>query len=116
MGGQHRLRFDTSAVNRFKHLGEVDCAALLAGIRTGYFTRLTFPSVEEPMATSDEAKRARLFDILNRLRLNGECLQAHNWLLTRLVQNYEKHGGSRWDSQDIRFPECEIAIARQETP
>ena len=114
MSGQQRLSFDTSGVNAFKYLSELDCAALLAGIRTGYFTRLTFPSVEEPIAASDAAMRHKLFGILNRLRLNGECLQAHNWLATRFIQNYEKQGNSMWDSLDIRFSACEVAIARSD--
>jgi hypothetical protein len=87
---------------------------LLAEIRSGYFTRLTFPSVEEPLAASDEATRNKLFDTLGSLLLNGECLQAHNVLAIQLIQNYENHGNSRWASQYIRFEECENAIARRE--
>lgn len=119
MNGQPRLSFDTSAVNAIADLAnrpesKGECAALLAGIRSGYFTRLTFPSVEEPLAASDEARRSHLFAILNKLRFNGECLQAHNWIATQLIRNYEKYGISRWDGLDLRFAECEIAIARRE--
>ena len=112
MQGQKRLSFDTSGVNALAD--DPNGAALLAGIRSGYFTRLTFPSIEEPVATSDEARRYRLFDILNTLRLNGECLLAHNDLATKLIQNYEEYHDSRWASQDIRFVACETALARRE--
>src|SRR6266853_3039151 len=110
--GLQRLSFDTSGVNALAD--SPDCAALLAGISSGYFTRLTFPSVAEPLATTNEARRNRLFDTLNALRLNGECLEAHQWILTQLVQNNEKHGRGMWDSLALRFAECEVEIARRE--
>ncbi len=100
--GLQRLSFDTSGVNALAD--SPDCAALLAGISSGYFTRLTF----------HEARRNRLFDTLNALRLNGECLEAHQWILTQLVQNNEKHGRGMWDSLALRFAECEVEIARRE--
>lgn len=112
MRGQLRLSFDTSAVNALADCP--DCAALLAGVRSGYFTRLTFLSVSEPLATSDPARRKKLFEILNTLRLNGECLEAHQWILTELVRNHRKFGSSRWDSLDLRFAECEDGIARRD--
>jgi hypothetical protein len=111
MNSQKRLSFDTSAVNALAY--SADRVALLAGIRTGYFTRLTFPSVAEPLATTDVADRNTLFDTLNALRLNGECLEAHQWILTQLVQNNEKNSSSRWDSLDIHFAQCEVEIARR---
>src|SRR5216684_2696643 len=110
--GLQRLSFDTSGVNALAD--SPDCAALLAGISSGYFTRLTFPSVAEPLATTNEARRNRLFDTLNALRLNGECLEAHQWILTQLVQNNEKHGRGTWDSLALRFVQCEVEIAQRE--
>ncbi len=111
IGGLQRLSFDTSGVNALAD--SPDGVALLAGIRCGYFTRLTFPSVAEPLATTDPVRRSKLFDVLNTLRLNGECLQAHNWILTELVQNHAKNTGVKWDSLDISFAQCEIEIARR---
>jgi len=111
-GGLQRLSFDTSGVNALAD--SPDCAALLAGIKCGYFTRLTFPSIAEPLATADPARRNSLFEILNGLRLNGECLEAHNWILTELVRNHARGAGVGWDSLDLHFTQCEIAIARRE--
>jgi hypothetical protein len=111
-GGLQRLSFDTSGVNALAD--SPDCPALLAGIRCGYFTRLTFPSVAEPLATTDPVRRNKLFEVLNALRLNGECLEAHNWILTELVRNHVKGAGARWDSLDLHFDQCEIAIARRD--
>jgi hypothetical protein len=112
IGGLQRLSFDTSGVNALAD--SPDCPALLAGIRCGYFTRLTFPSVAEPLATTDPVRRNKLFDVLNALRLNGECIEAHNWILTELVRNHVKSAVVGWDSLDLHFEECEIAIARRE--
>jgi len=103
-----RISFDTSAVNA---LAKDD--GLLAAIKTGYFIRLTFPSVEEPLATVDEAKRSRLFDVLNALRINGECLRAHHVVAIQLIKSFERYGTSHWLDQNIRFLECEDAIARR---
>jgi hypothetical protein len=109
------LSFDTSAISGHRGLARHhDRRALLAGISSGYFTRLTFPSVEEPMATPDAIERDDLFEVLAKLLRNGECLQPHNWLAERFIQNYERHGSSRWDSFNISFRECENAIARRE--
>jgi hypothetical protein len=112
MNGQQRLSFDTSAVNGLADSN--DRTALLAGIRSGYFTRLTFPSITEPLAASDADRRNKLFDILNALRLNGECLQAHQTILTQLVQNHQRDGNSKWNLMNIRFAECEVGIARRD--
>jgi hypothetical protein len=111
-GGLQRLSFDTSAVNALAD--SPYCAPLLAGIKSGYFTRLTFPSVAEPLATTDKARRNSLFEILDALRLNGECLEAHQWILKQLVLNNEKHGKSMWDTLALRFTQCEVEIARRE--
>src|SRR5438445_8672610 len=108
-GALQRLSFDTSGLNALADSPE--CSALVAGIRSGYFTRLTFPSVAEPLASSDLVRRNRLFNVLNALRLNGECLEAHNWILKELVLNYARKTGVTWDSLDIRFSECEVEIA-----
>jgi hypothetical protein len=107
-----RLSFDTSGVNALADSPE--CAFLLAGMRCGYFTRLTFPSVAESLATSDPVRRNRLFDVLNALRINGECLEAHNWILSELVLNHARKTGVKWDSLDIRFAQCEVEIAQRE--
>jgi hypothetical protein len=110
--GLQRLSLDTSGVNALAD--SPDCAALLAGIRCGYLTRLTFPSVAEPLATADPVRRSRLFDVLNALRLNGECLEAHSWILTKLVRNHVRRAAVCWDSLGLRFDQCEIAIARRD--
>jgi hypothetical protein len=107
-----RLSFDTSGVNALAD--SPAWAALLAGIRCGYFTRLTFPSIAEPLATTDPVRRNRLFDVLNALRLNGECLQPHNVILTQLVQNHANNNGVRWSALDLNFNDCEMAIARRD--
>jgi hypothetical protein len=108
---QPRLSFDTSAVNALAD--NPDCMPLLAGIQAGYFTRLTFPSVTEPLSSSDAARRDKLFDILNVLRRNGECLEAHGSILTELARNHQKFGSSKWDSLNIRFIQCETEVARK---
>jgi hypothetical protein len=58
MHGQPGLSYDAGAVNAIAGLAnrpesKFESTALLAGIRSGYFTRLTFPSVEEPLAAAD---------------------------------------------------------------
>jgi len=112
MVSQPRISFDTSAVNALAD--SKDWAILLAGMRSGYFSRIPFPSVAESVATTDPARRNKLFDILKMLRLNGECLEGHHWILAQLVENYEKYGSSRWESLNLRFEQCETSIARRD--
>jgi len=112
MYGMKRLSLDTSAVNALAD--DSGSLPLLAGIRTGYFTRLTCPSIEEPWATPDPVRRAVLFRTLRKLLIDGECLQTHDFLTSTLVRNYEEYGTSKWASTDIRFKACEEAIARDE--
>jgi hypothetical protein len=107
-----RLSFDTSGINALAD--SADFPALLAGIRVGYFTRITFLSVAETVATANPERRHRLFDVLNALRVNGGCIEAHHTILSQLVQNYEKTGASGWDSLNLHFEECEIALSRHE--
>jgi len=107
-----RLSFDTSAVNALAD--DADSLPLLAGIRTGYFTRLTCPSIEEPLATPDTARRAVLFRTLRKLLINGECVQTHDFITSTLIRNYEEYGTSKWASMDIRFKACEDGIARDD--
>jgi hypothetical protein len=106
-----RLSFDTSAVNALTD--NAHGAALLAGIQSGYFTRITFPSIAEAFATSDEARRNKLFDTLNALRQNGECLEAHHWILSQLVKNYATDINVKWHALDIRFAHIEEALVRR---
>lgn len=105
-----RLSFDTSAVNAL-----ADCAhsaALLAGVQSGYYTRIPFPSVGEAFAASNEIRRNNLLDTLSALRGNGECLEAPHWILSQLVQNHAKKTDATWDSVDIRFAEIEQGLVR----
>lgn len=112
MSGKKRLSFDTSAVNDLA--SDPDGEPLLAGILSGYFTRLTCPSVEEPLATENLARRAALVHTLRKLLTNGECVQTHDFITAGLIRNYERYGTSRWASLDIHFPACEDMIARGE--
>jgi len=115
MNNLKRLSFDTSAISGHNGLAmHDDRDFLVTGIRVGYFTRLTFPSVEESLAISDPTKRADIFGLLSQLLGEGECLLAHNSLATHLIQNYDQSGHSRWDSMNIRFPRCETAIQQSE--
>jgi len=102
------LSFDTRAVNA---LARRKYSSFVSRIPSRYFTRLNFLSVAEPVATENPGRRHRLFDLLNSLGQNGECLLPPHWIATNLIQNYERKGRSEWESLSLRFKICEEAIA-----
>lgn len=106
-----RISFDTSAINTLASVP--DRNLLVARINTEFRAALTFPSVAEPLATRKTDRRSILFDLLESLLKNGECVQAHHIILTQLVYRNQRYGISRWDRLDIRFPECERAVVRR---
>src|SRR6266571_5598039 len=107
------LTFDTSGLN---HLADdPDRPAIVAGLRVGYFTRLTLTSVEEISANSSRARRDDLVGLCGSLLAAGECVHPHNWLLDELVNTYQRNpNGFDWTSVPIALPKMEREIALKE--
>ena len=99
--------FDTSGINALKNDREREI--LMAGVRNGYYARLTFYNVHEVAATPGMSDRSKLLDVCRDLLRNGECLHNPQAIICALINDYEEHGGSNWNG-DIRLEEYERII------
>jgi hypothetical protein len=112
MRGRKVLSFDTSGINALR--GDSESASLMAGVKTGFHTRLNATNVDEVIATSEEAERTALLDVCQQLLGGGDCIQPYHWILEILISDYERHGKSSWKSLDIRARDYEQEILSRE--
>lgn len=106
------LTLDTSAINKLAD--DPNLEALIAGLKSGFFIRLTFTNVEEAVATTSAEPRRKLLDICGRLLSCGDCIDPPGELLTRLIASFEDLALFDWRGVDVRlFPEAEQQIAGQ---
>ncbi|MGA3328872.1 MAG: hypothetical protein ABSF45_30850 [Terriglobia bacterium] len=61
MDARPRLTFDTSAINKLADDGHL--RALVGGLGSGFFVRLTFTNVEEVVASTTGERRRKLLDV-----------------------------------------------------
>jgi len=106
------LGFDTSGLNAMTN--DRHSTGLIAGIRVGYRIRLSAMSIDEIIGTQDEEARNRLLDICQRLLPAGDCMQPSHWIAERLIENFERHGHSGWQTLDLRALDYENEICRRE--
>lgn len=113
MSPKSTIIFDTSAVNALADHPQV--AALLRGLTEGFLVRITAINGMEICATTDVARRQELFRVCSRLAYSGECIREHNWIITNLIATYRGNQSVfQWKSLNIRYPELENALPRQE--
>jgi hypothetical protein len=101
--------FDTSAINRF---AEPNRAAtnhpLIAGLKAGFWLRITATNVDEVIATETGAIRERLLNVCQELAGAGEVIQPFHVIIERHISEFEKRGSAYdWGRVDIRAPEYE---------
>lgn len=108
------LTFDTSGINRLAD--DADSAPLLAGLKSGFYVRVTFTSISEIVATSSGERRRKLLDVCRKLLYCGDCIGPQDDLLTRLIHRFEEAPASfDWATVPFTLPEAEAEIARQES-
>lgn len=106
--------FDTSVINQFA-LGkdQQSAAAVMAGVKCGYRIRLTATNVDEFIATHDKGKRERLRNVCAGLLPTGDCIWPYDWIIKRLVLEFEKCGPFDWRGVGVRAAEYEQVIRGQ---
>ena len=92
--------FDTSAVNRLAD--DPHSSALIAGLRSGFFIRVTTTSFEEIIATPSPKRRADLMDWFRRLS-SGDNILPFNSLLEEHLAAFKKNSRYQWLDLDV-FP------------
>jgi hypothetical protein len=103
---------DTSAINRLAD--DPDSDALIAGLRSGFFVRLTFTSVGEVIAIENADRRRKLLRVCGLLLSAGDCIDPQHEILRKLVAEFEAAPSFDWRKVPIDFPEAQVAIARGE--
>jgi hypothetical protein len=112
MGHRAILTFDTSAINCLAD--DADSCALIAGLSSGFYVRLTFMSVSEIVATTCGERRRTLLGVCRRLVASGDCFGPHNEVLTNLIARFEEVPSFDWTAVAVRHQEAENEIVRQE--
>lgn len=107
------ILFDTSAINKLSD--DSDSAILLAGVKSGYFVRVSGTNLSEVVANPDEARRQKLLKYLRLLIADGECLLPHNRIIELGKKYFERNPQTfNWRGLSIRFPKAENEIVRQD--
>ncbi|HLW81045.1 MAG TPA: hypothetical protein VKS20_03285 [Candidatus Acidoferrales bacterium] len=90
--------------------------ALIAGLSSGYYMRLTVTSISEVIANVKLDRRRQLARLCQRLLSFGDCIDPQNILLEKLIKSFEESSSFDWSSVDVGFPEAADGISREENP
>lgn len=103
------LGLDTSAINWL--LDDLNSAALLPTIRSGFHVRLSAASAGELIATPNALRRSELLALCKGLMQSGDCIHSAYQLLQILIRASEASPTTfDWQSVDIRFQEAEDVL------
>jgi len=104
--------FDTTAINRLAEPSRVATnLPLIAGLKSGFWLRITATSVEEVIATKDPANRERLVRFCRELAGAGEIVQPVHVIIERHITEFRNRGAAyEWRHVDIGAPEYETGL------
>jgi hypothetical protein len=115
MGLSPILTFDTSGISGTNCLAdEPDSSALVAGLKSGFHTRFAFTSVSEIIATTSGERRRKLLRVCRGLLSSGDCIDPQHEIIRKMVKSFEETSPFDWTDVNVRFPEAENEIARQD--
>jgi hypothetical protein len=103
---------DTSGINRLAD--DLDSDALIAGLRSAFFVRLTFTSISEVISNDDADRRRKLVRVCRLLLSAGDCIDPQHEILRKMVAEFEATPSFDWRKAPVDFPAAQIAIARGE--
>jgi hypothetical protein len=110
---KRKLIFDTSAINAFAD--DLDRKAIIEGLCIVYQVGITETVLSEIVANSEEGRRRELLDLLKRLLGCGKCILPFHWIIEAHAKEYQADQGAyEWRKLNVRFPQAENEIARQE--
>lgn len=112
MNSKPILTFDTSGVNWLAD--DPDSDALIAGLKSGFHTRLTFLGVSEIIANRDRKRRGQLLEICRQLMSSGDCIDPPHEIIRKTVLHFEESKILNWTNVSVDFPEAQDKIAREE--
>jgi hypothetical protein len=106
------LTFDTSGINQLAD--DPDSEALIAGLRSGFYFRLTFLSVSEIIANKKRNRRVQLLRTCRQLVSSGDCIDPPHEIVRKTVIQFEEPPAFDWTRVSVDFPEAQNAIAHEE--
>jgi hypothetical protein len=83
------LALDTSSINRLT--ADPEFTVLMAGLKTGYYTRLNGSNIAEIAATQKAEKRGRLLDTCQRLLVQGDCIDPFAWIVEKQTKRFDSN-------------------------
>lgn len=112
MNHSNRLILDTSGVN---HLADdPERPSLMAGITSGYFSRITSTNIEEIAANVGTERKTQLLDVCQALLAKGECITAYQEIIASMSRDFDRNGLFNWQHLPVRFEEAEREIVKRE--
>jgi hypothetical protein len=103
---------DTSGINRLADDPYSD--ELIAGLRSGFFVRVTFTSIGEVIANKDSDRRRKLLRVCKLLLSAGDCIDPQHEILKKMVATFDASSSFDWRNIRVDFPEAQVELARRE--
>jgi len=106
------ISFDTSVFNRMLDDG-ITSEPIFAALNHGYHFRLIGPNVEEMIATTQPARREKLFQVCGRLVHQGDSdtIYPHQELLKRLIVSHAQDSANFiWQNVNMLSADYENGI------
>lgn len=113
MEDRHIWTPDTSVINRLAD--DADSNALIAGLKSGFFVRLTFTSVSEVISNTNGDRRRELLRVCRLLLSAGDCIDPQHEILTKMISEFEATPSFDWRRVRVDFPEAQVEIAGRES-
>jgi hypothetical protein len=104
--------FDTSAINRAVERRET-AEPIIAGLKSGFWLRVTGTNVEEIVATEAREQRELLLNMCQKLMTAGEIIKPFHWIIESMILAFER-GSFEWRRVPIRALAYEREVAFRE--
>jgi hypothetical protein len=103
--------FDTSGWNRL--LNDPNLNSLVAGLKSGFFVRLTGTNISEIAATPSSSRRKSLLDLCQSSA--DDYLFPYHWITNDLITSYKQDPAAfDWWNVVVEWPELQQELVRME--
>lgn len=111
MNTKPSLIFDASGWNQL--LDDPNSASLVAGLKAGFFVRVTGTNVAEIAATPNSTRRTSLLHLCRALA--DDYLFPYHWITNGLITSYSQDPNAfDWWSVPVEWPELQQELTRME--
>jgi hypothetical protein len=114
IGMSHRppIIFDTSGISGTGCLvDDPDLEALVAGLKSGFHTRITFANLAEFVSMTSKDRKRKVLNVCRQLLESGDCLDPPQRILHKMIACFEQSSQFDWTAIDVRCRWAEGALA-----